>query len=181
MVVGVVERHASSPRFFKPLNRLRQRLDDFAPLRLGRAIRGDEHDDVADGAREHAGLRHGLADADARLFGEREWFARAPVFDQFDAGDEANLPDVAHGIQFPERLQAVAHPTGQPSSLEKRGARFEDGQTLQTGGRAELVGGVAMAVKKSFEFVVSPEERVEDGFGGQGRGHRQVTSGQSFG
>ena len=58
--------------------------------------------DIADGSRQHAAPGHRLANADAGALAQGKWLACAPVFDEFDSGNQAGLPDVADVGQLPE-------------------------------------------------------------------------------
>ena len=79
----------SSPRLLRRLKNFQHGLvqdcDHPPHLLRRRAIRRHQHDDVADGPRQHAALRHRFANADARAFAQIKRLARPPVFDQFDA------------------------------------------------------------------------------------------------
>ena len=95
-------------------HRCAQNLDHAPGLRRSGAVGGHQHDDVADGARQHALSRHRFADAEARALAQGEGRARPPVLDQFDADHEADLPDVPDVRQRPERLECFAERGFQP-------------------------------------------------------------------
>ena len=57
---------------------------------------------------------------------------------------------------------------------------MQNSQAGKSSGGAKLIGRVAVAVEKRFEFLVLAEEGVEDLLGRQRCGHRQVTAGQAF-
>src|SRR5207249_3752359 len=63
-------------------------------LQRDRQRRHDD-DDIAERAEPHAFTEGVLTDADAAFFGPAERLFRLLVTDEFDAGDQAALPDVA--------------------------------------------------------------------------------------
>ena len=143
-------------------NAFAQGGDDFAQLCPCRAIRRHQHNHISDGSRQHAAPGHRLANADARALAQGKRLACAPVFDKFDAGNQARLPDVADVGQLPELFQLVAQ---NGFEFLPRADGFLASQNFQAGKRrrrAELVAGVAVSVKEGFEFVIFAEKGVED-------------------
>ena len=140
-----------------------QGADHAAELRARGAVGRHEDEDVADGAREDAAPRHRFADADAGTLPQRERLARAPVADEFDAGDEAGLADVTDVGQGPERLQFMLQIGGEAGAralVDRADTEDPDLHISIVGGRVILVvifdqrsslGLVRLRVKKASE------------------------------
>src|SRR6185437_7674058 len=123
---------------------------------------------------------HRFADSSARAFARIESFARGPVAHQFHTHDQSDLADVTDGGQRPERFQFLPQYLFQFCARANRVACLKNLKTCQAGSRAELIGRVAVAVKKGFELPVLTKKRVEDFLRREGPRHRQITAGQTF-
>ena len=101
-------------------------------------------------------LRHRFANADARALAQVKRLARPPVFDQFDARHQTDLPDVADVRQRPERLQFFAQNFFQILRAREWILALQNFQARQRRRRAELVAGETVAVKKVLNSSYSP-------------------------
>ena len=66
------------------------------------AIRRHQNNDVADGAGEYAAAGHCLADADTHALARGERLAGAPVADQFNSSNQADLSNVTYVWEGPQ-------------------------------------------------------------------------------
>ena len=131
------------------------------------AIGRHEDHDIADGSREDAAPGHGFADADARAGREGDGSPALPVLNEFDAGDETDLTDVADGRTLPECGQSFGQlpRQGFPGALGSGGP--EECEAFAGNRAAEGVAGVAVAVEEGAELRVLAEKGVEDGLRGK--------------
>src|SRR5437867_13392288 len=146
----------SPPRLTRTLpiqnsDRLPQRRENLRCLLFRCAIRRHDHDHITDWPGEHAALRHGFADANARLFTQVEWFAWPPILHQLDAGNQPDLPDVPDPLQIPELVEPNAQIRFKRSARLYRYGRVQQFETRQRRRASKLVSSVAMAVKECFE------------------------------
>ena len=137
--------------------------------------------DIADRAGQDAAFGHGFANADADALAGREWLAGFPILDKLDAGDQADLADVANHGRLHKDLSASRRTVSNRRRARDRLCRLEQVQAGQGGGSAKLIGGKAVAMEEGLEFVITAEKGVKDPLGGQCRGHGKITAGHPFG
>jgi hypothetical protein len=161
------------------VNQVAQRGNHFLQLRPRGAIRRHQHDDIADGPRQHAAPRHRLANADARALAQGKRLARPPV-------PTSSIPATSPTCRMSPTFgscQSDCNSSRRTGSNFARADGFFALQNFQAGQRrrrAKLVAGVTVAVEESFELVIFAEEGVEDFLRGQRRRHRQITAGQTL-
>ena len=146
-----------------------------------RAVGRHDHDDVADRAGKDAATCHGGADADSCLVTQIEGLSGAPIFDQFDADDEADLANVTDVRMRPEGGQFVVQGSVEASASAQGSLRFQQIEAGQGGGGGERIGGVTVAVEEGLELGILTQEGVEDGLRCERGGHGEITAGQSLG
>src|SRR2546430_17702003 len=102
------------------------------------------------------------------------------LFNQLDADHKTPLPHIA---DVREHTKFVAEPLLQIPDLGLHAPDYvftlEQIEVCQRNRTAERISGIGVTVKKSFELFVLAEKSGKNLFGGEGRGKRPVSAGNS--
>lgn len=150
--------------------------EDFA----GHGGSGHKDEDVAQRTGDETSFLGGFGDAlaDAPMGGKGGLgFA---VGDEFDAGHDTTLADIADVGELPPGAEAFAEPVGIGADIVEDAIFFEESEGGETGGASERVPCVGVSVVESFAFRRGCDEGVVDFLSAESGSDGEVAAGEAF-